>query len=162
MSGSKPLSFETMWKLAVGSVAAARPTVGEGEVEGILTRGIQPDDLDRTRVLHQFLDQRHIQFLLPRAQQQGEVDGLGSDHREVDLVDVLMVQEHVVDRRREFCLMDRHQAVTGLLLISVSGANHKTFPRHQQPCPELPVQKNGSCGWFRTNDLVINSHPLYH
>ena len=20
---------------------------------------------------------------------------------------------------------------------------------------------NGSCGWIRTNDLVVNSHPLY-
>ena len=24
-----------------------------------------------------------------------------------------------------------------------------------------PAIKNGSSGWVRTNDLVVNSHPLY-
>ena len=29
-----------------------------------------------------------------------------------------------------------------------------------QPVATSPPKENGSCGWIRTNDLVVNSHPL--
>ncbi len=32
----------------------------------------------------------------------------------------------------------------------------------KEPMRKHRLSKNGSCGWTRTNNQVINSHLLYH
>jgi hypothetical protein len=70
--------------------------VGEGEIEGVLSRSGEAHELDGCRVFHEFLDQGGIQFGLPGTQQQREADGLGAEQRRVNLMDILEIYKDVV------------------------------------------------------------------
>ena len=49
-------------------------------------------------MLQKLFDQGHIELRLPRSQQQREADGLASDDRKVNLMDILEINKDVVYR----------------------------------------------------------------
>ena len=86
--------------MPVASHGAAH-VVGEREIKGVLACGGQAHQLHRDSVLEKFFDQGNIEFCLLRPYQQCEGDGLASNDREVNPMDVLEINEDVVYPRWE-------------------------------------------------------------
>ena len=70
--------------------------VGKRKIEGILSRGLEPYELHRSSMLHQPLNQLYVQLGLSSAHQEREVDRFSPDHRQVNVMNVLEINEDVV------------------------------------------------------------------
>lgn len=79
----------------------AADVVGEGEIEGVPASGSEAHQLHRDSVLEKLFDQGSIEFCLPRPYQQRETDRVAPDDREVNLMDILEINKHMVHRRRK-------------------------------------------------------------
>jgi hypothetical protein len=72
--------------------------IGQGEVEGIPSRGVHLDQPDLGRMLPDLLHEADLQPLLSLAEQQGHLDGRFPDPAQIDRLDVLEIDEDVVIR----------------------------------------------------------------
>jgi len=80
---------------------SATDVVSKSEIQGVLACRGEAYQLYRDGVLEKSFDQRNIEYFLLRAYQQGEADGFAPDNREINLMDILEINEHVVYWRRE-------------------------------------------------------------
>ena len=94
--------------------------VGEGEIEGVPASGSEAHQLDRDSVLEKLFDQGSLEFCLPRPYQQCEADRFVPDDRQVNLMDILEINEHMVHRGSKVG-GGRHKSLQGRLEDLVQG-----------------------------------------